>query len=104
MEGPCIPRMYEIRPTRHGALAPVTAYALVMPRLARTLQWSVGHRPAKTPVELFIKLPRVDPAACSATYPSSSAIRWCGSITSASAGERPKEAWSKRSMLRTNAP
>ena len=53
---------------------------------------------------LFIKLSRFKSAACSAEYPPSNAMRWCGSIKSASPREIQNNLLSNRSICVIKAP
>eukprot|EP00966_Prymnesium_polylepis_P250170 5783662-Prymnesium_polylepis.1 len=74
---PCSPSVYDSLPAANAWPVPVIAYAFECGSASRN---SADMTPTKTPVLLSASSDRVQPAPCSASYPSSSSRRCCGSM------------------------
>mmetsp|Transcript_46861 Transcript_46861/g.151239 ORF Transcript_46861/g.151239 Transcript_46861/m.151239 type:complete len:291 (+) Transcript_46861:991-1863(+) len=103
MHGPCMPSTNERRPHATDIVSPVTAYT-DEGRSDESSAQSGRSMPTKTPSPPPSSDERRAPAPCSASYPTSSSSRCCGSIAATSAGGIAKKVASNPSTPTMKPP
>ena len=102
--GPCRPSTYDSRPLATDTLSPIAAYTEPRTDGGCTSAQSGRSMPTHTPPSLPSSDARRSAAPCSASYPSSSTSRCCGSIALASASDSPNALLSSSSAPSTKPP